>query len=89
MGIGRPLAAIFRHAWHALLILVPKLLLGNVQIWPKLCLGTLIIELFDCLTNTFAKQSFASKWVPKRELGNQNKQEKVTEALNEYKKNFT
>jgi hypothetical protein len=52
--------------------LVPKLLLGNV-IGAQALLGQHAVIKRDFFLISLAKQSFASKWVPKQELGNQKK----------------
>ena len=50
--------------------LVPKLLLGNGYLAQAL-LGHHIVISGNIVLIGFAKQSFAPKWVPKLELGNQ------------------
>jgi len=59
------------------LSLVPKLLLGN-GFWPKLCLGTFNSDRIIFPLNYFAKWTFATKGVPKQELGNQRRGQGVS-----------
>jgi hypothetical protein len=54
-------------AWKTLL-LVPKLLLGDAYSYAKLRLAT---DICHYIIRVKAKPSFAKKWVPKPELGNQ------------------